>query len=315
MNELTGEKQERSGQIPYTPVPLSRTNRFRRTLRRYAFAAACALFFGLFCTSFWLLPYYHASDGAPALDRSRLQDAPPDPAYAEAGMLPADSPAASGTTALSATTRPAKATTSINRTPAGITSPSTEANTAARPSRPDTPERSSTPERAAPASPHGTPARGTLQFVTHPAGASVRINGRSVGKTPVRIVGIPAGAHTITLQARGHQSLTRKVTVRPAGTQTIEERLPPLTGTLSIRIKPWGAIYIDGALRKSAPDVRFRTVLPVGPHRLTIEHPDLGTWEKTIQVAAGESASVTVDFSNIAPRGLASRANGTLSGW
>jgi type II secretory pathway component PulL len=63
---------------------------------------------------------------------------------------------------------------------------------------------------------------------TRPAGATVSIDGRVVGKAPMRTSELSPGSHTVKLLLAGHKSVTTTVVVR-AGQQT------PVRVSLEIR--------------------------------------------------------------------------------
>ena len=61
-----------------------------------------------------------------------------------------------------------------------------------------------------------------------PNPALVRIDGVPRGLTPARVEGLLAGAHTLVLEAEGHQPATRSVILAPNSTATIEIALEPV---------------------------------------------------------------------------------------
>lgn len=67
----------------------------------------------------------------------------------------------------------------------------------------------------------------------------------------------------------------------------------PQTGHLSVVVRPWGSVYIDGTLYARDTDVRFDASLPVGRHHVRVVHPELGTQERTVEVRADRPASAT----------------------
>jgi serine/threonine-protein kinase len=81
-------------------------------------------------------------------------------------------------------------------------------------------EKASTPEsRRAPAAVAPPPAvsaptgPGPLRVESRPAGASVYLDGRLVGVTPLALPSVPAGEHTVRIQLDGYQSWTSSVLV------------------------------------------------------------------------------------------------------
>ncbi len=155
------------------------------------------------------------------------------------------------------------------------------------------------PEATAPeaAAPREAPqAEGTVNVASQPEGATVQIDGRPVGVTPLVVTGVPAGTHAVTVAARGYEDAVHEVRVRPAGTHTLEAQLAPLTGRVRVHVEPWGRIYIDDTLRAAEADVAFEARLTAGPHVLAVVHPELGTWQETIHVRPGAVENVEVNF-------------------
>jgi hypothetical protein len=60
-----------------------------------------------------------------------------------------------------------------------------------------------------------------------PSGAKVSINGRSVGRTPVRLPGLPAAAVRVRVSLRGHLEFDQTVTLSVEGTTSVDARLMP----------------------------------------------------------------------------------------
>jgi len=61
---------------------------------------------------------------------------------------------------------------------------------------------------------------GSVQVETLPRGATVSIDGRSVGTAPVRVPELKAGSHTVRVSLAGHKTVTTTAVVR-AGQQTL----------------------------------------------------------------------------------------------
>jgi hypothetical protein len=49
------------------------------------------------------------------------------------------------------------------------------------------------------------PAPGSMQVESRPAGANVYLDGRLVGRTPIQLGGLRAGAHTVALELAGYR--------------------------------------------------------------------------------------------------------------
>jgi len=72
---------------------------------------------------------------------------------------------------------------------------------------------------AASAPPAAAATTGSVFVETRPVGATVTIDGRSVGLAPVLVPDLAPGTHTIRLDLAGHRSVTTTVVVR-AGQRT-----------------------------------------------------------------------------------------------
>ncbi|MCK6560925.1 serine/threonine protein kinase [candidate division KSB1 bacterium] len=140
-----------------------------------------------------------------------------------------------------------------------------------------------------------TPAAGTLAIKSDPAGAAILLNGRAFGVTPQTAV-IAAGRHEIILRLPGYKDDTTFVTIFSGQTSEAFGRLQLQTGTLSVLVKPFGTIYLNGALERQESTLRFTKTLAAGVHRLTAVHPTLGRWEKNVTIAPDEEVSLEIDF-------------------
>lgn len=68
------------------------------------------------------------------------------------------------------------------------------------------------------------------------------------------------------------------------------------TGTIAVRVKPWGSIFVDGTLQARNSDLRHSMDLEAGTHRVRVEHPALGVREVEVTVRPGVTLEVPVDL-------------------
>ena len=66
-------------------------------------------------------------------------------------------------------------------------------------------------------------------------------------------------------------------------------------GTVTLDIKPWGNIVVDGIAKGASPPMK-RLPLPPGPHTIEITNPAGPTVSRTVEVIAGKSVSVRHAF-------------------
>lgn len=141
---------------------------------------------------------------------------------------------------------------------------------------------------------------GTLNIFSDPDGAEVLINGRPVGATPYSNQSMRAGDYQITLRKKGFEVYSTSVSISREELREVKAKLSALTGKLSIQVKPFGSVFIDGILREKDRDVQSTIVLPAGLHQIKALHPTFGFWEKTIAIEPSEVAEVIVDFNKFA---------------
>lgn len=127
--------------------------------------------------------------------------------------------------------------------------------------------------------------------------APPRVNGarQQVGEPAVR----PEETDTDVAEADRLSRLERRErNERNALAGESEEPAEPAasTGTLTVLVRPWGSIYIDGTLRQRESDIQYSATLPVGSHHLRIEHPTLGMREREVHIDAGQSVNLVFDL-------------------
>ena len=136
---------------------------------------------------------------------------------------------------------------------------------------------------------------GSVSVRSEPAGARVRIDGRDYGRTPTR-VSLPEGRHQLVLERDGHEPYRTSFQVVASRTFELAPDLVPSTADLRVIVRPWGNVYIDGALRQEQVSSAQTFELPVGSHTVSVRNPVLGRWERSVNVVASEGARVEVDF-------------------
>src|SRR5687767_10845965 len=71
----------------------------------------------------------------------------------------------------------------------------------------------------------GAPAVGSLLVESEPPGASVFVDGRLAGETPLTLSDIAAGLHRVRVVRLGHLENSRLVTIKPGARTTLRTRL------------------------------------------------------------------------------------------
>ena len=163
------------------------------------------------------------------------------------------------------------------------------------------------------------PVSGRLLVRSTPAGASVEVNGRSRGRTPLALRDLPLGGHTIVVSRPGYRAERRRVTLtRSRATQSLQVPLRAIApaavsngrpdasesaragnagfiGTILVESRPSAArVVIDGREAGRTP-----LVVPnvrAGSHVVRIELEGYRTWTASVRVVAGERRRVAASL-------------------
>lgn len=133
---------------------------------------------------------------------------------------------------------------------------------------------------------------GKLTVVTTPvAGAVVKIDGQSVGVTPLDGQPVAAGEHVMDVIAERYLPVTRRLEVAGMGAaQKIALALSPAWAVVALASQPAGAeIAVDGAPAGRTP---ARLELLAGRHRLTLNKPDFEEAVVALEIIPGADQQI-----------------------
>ncbi len=65
--------------------------------------------------------------------------------------------------------------------------------------------------------------------------------------------------------------------------------------TITITVRPWGTVFLDGDEKGNTPVVRVIEVKP-GKHTIKVTHPTLGSSQKSVTAKAGDNTPVVIDL-------------------
>lgn len=126
---------------------------------------------------------------------------------------------------------------------------------------------------------------GLLGVLSHPAGASVSIDGRYRGKTPLEVEVAPGKAHQVLVAMPGHESASRSITVAPRTSASLQVELAPRIGIVRVESDPADAeVWINGVSHGQAG--RDLELLAV-PQRIEVRKAGLETFSTELTPSPG----------------------------
>ena len=129
---------------------------------------------------------------------------------------------------------------------------------------------------------------GLIDLVSTPAGATVLIDGRAVGETPLQEVEIPAGSRRVRFEHERYLPLEKLVEVEGFGHKLqLQVELAPAWAAVTLRTEPAGAILlVDGKELGLTP---LTLELIAGRHRLVFTKKDFTSLEADLAVEANQA--------------------------
>jgi formylglycine-generating enzyme required for sulfatase activity len=138
-----------------------------------------------------------------------------------------------------------------------------------------------------------TPIYGSLDVVSSPSGATIKINGKDYGITPNTINKLLIGDYKVELSRQGYAPLTKSISITEGTSAMISETL--VNGrVVAINSTPSGVnLFIDGNAVGKTP---YKDNLTFGSHVLKIESEGK-TAERRVDIAqTGGETDFTLDF-------------------
>jgi hypothetical protein len=202
--------------------------------------------------------------------------------------------------------------------PPAITSAPSDAAPSA-PKQAPPPSRSAEQPAATRRSAAATPATGQLTVRSRPSGATVTVNGRQRGETPLTLENLTYGAYDLRLSQTGYQAERRRVTLtvgrrtatvdvplrrtRAAAAEDRSSAPPPaprtasgqFVGAVLVESRPSGAsVFIDGKLAGTTP--LSIAEVSAGSHVVRIDLAGHNRWSSAVRVVAGERVRVAASL-------------------
>ena len=136
------------------------------------------------------------------------------------------------------------------------------------------------------------PMNAAMDLQSVPSGASVTVNDRYAGKTPLSQSGLAPGTYNLTFTLDGYADLSTQATVAGGENAEVVANLRPRTGSFFVNSTPAGArVLLDGTIAGYTPVVLANVT--AGNHTLTFEKDGYVT--ATRQAAPGFGTRTQID--------------------
>jgi formylglycine-generating enzyme required for sulfatase activity len=142
------------------------------------------------------------------------------------------------------------------------------------------------------------PDRAPVSFASEPSGATIRVDGAEVGRTPVT-VDLSSGTRSVEARLAGHEPAARRIEVVAERALAVPSfRLEPLPGRLAVTSEPAGAaVTVDGVYRGDSPlEV---AVAPNRAHAVRLTKAGHDAAEASVTLGMDEARSLSL---TLAPR-------------
>ena len=139
----------------------------------------------------------------------------------------------------------------------------------------------------------GTIPNGAIEITSTPTGASIYLDGMyDGGHTPLIILEIPVGTHTIKLTKSGYNDISKTITVSSGMTTYVSETLLTQTGTISVSSNPSGVnVYLDGAYKGTTPTTLYDVL--TGSHTVKLTKSGYNDVSSTVTVSSDQTTSIS----------------------
>ncbi len=132
---------------------------------------------------------------------------------------------------------------------------------------------------------------GRLRVTSTPEGATVAVDGRTRGVTPLMLTDVPSGRHAVTIDGAGG-TVQRSAEVRTDQTATVEASIYP--GWLAIFAPIEVEVQTQGRVLQF--DERHQTLLPSGRHEIVVVSRELGyRSSRVVDVKPGAVTKLSIE--------------------
>ncbi|MBS2035093.1 PEGA domain-containing protein [bacterium] len=138
------------------------------------------------------------------------------------------------------------------------------------------------------------PSQGQLRILSEPSGATVLLDNREVGKTPL-IQTPSSGKHTVKLKLDGFIPEESGISYREGESQSLHLRLKPLAGTLVIKDLDKARVHLGPGIPQELEGKGPWKLAP-GNYEITAVRGPIPARPRRIEIKAGQNLEVALDW-------------------
>lgn len=135
---------------------------------------------------------------------------------------------------------------------------------------------------------------GELTVESTPSGASVYVNNKFIGQSPV-VQKMSSGTYDLKVILDGYQTFARRIAIEKRNTATVEAKLAREYGVLHINSTPSNAtIFLDGKRQGQTTPLELK--VPLGKYAVRVVKDQFYSFEEDVVVKQGEPTIVEADL-------------------
>jgi formylglycine-generating enzyme required for sulfatase activity len=144
----------------------------------------------------------------------------------------------------------------------------------------------------APLGPPPSMLTGDLDLTSDPSGATVRLDGREVGTTPLTLERVPVGEHSLDLDKDGLYAARKSITIAANTLDRLSVKLDRRKGKLTVFSEPRDArVLLDGKDLGSTP---VSLEVEAGPYTLRLTKEGYKAYEETLTLPADKETRTRI---------------------
>ncbi len=136
-----------------------------------------------------------------------------------------------------------------------------------------------------------------LEVRSEPPRATVYLDGKNMGETPVTLSGVRAGQYSIRVVKEGYHPYEERVELIGGDRKTVLASMKTRLGVLGVILKTSGAsLYVNGKPVEVGPSNTVEKELSPSSYKVKVTKEGYETWEGDVVVKDGERVVVSVEL-------------------